>query len=164
MNTVGRVGIGYDIHRLVPGRRLVLGGVEVPSPEGLAGHSDADVLLHAVSDALLGAAGAPDLGELFPPGDPAWAGISSVLLLERVGQEVATRGFAIVHIDATVVAETPKLRPHKAAMVAVIARALGLEIGQVNVKAKTNEGLDAVGERSAIAAWAVALVAERPRR
>ena len=156
-----RVGIGYDIHRLTEGRRLVLGGVEIPSVVGLDGHSDADVLLHAIIDALLGAIGAPDVGEQFPPSDPAYANISSVALLERVQALVASRGFAIQNVDATIVAETPKLSPFKAAMVAHIQSALRLSDGQVSVKAKTNEMLDSVGRREGIAAFAVALVQER---
>ena len=153
-----RVGIGYDIHRLTEGRRLVLGGVETPSVVGLDGHSDADVLLHAIIDALLGAVGAPDVGEQFPPSDPAYANISSVALLEHVQALVASRGFAIQNVDATIVAETPKLSPFKAAMAATIQSALRLGDGQVSVKAKTNETLDGVGRREGIAAYAVALV------
>lgn len=156
-----RIGIGYDIHRLAEGRRLVLGGVEIPSIVGLDGHSDADALLHAIIDALLGAIGAPDVGEQFPSSDPAYANISSLALLERVRALVTQRGFTVQNVDATVVAETPQLSPFKAAMVAKIQSALQLKDGQVSVKAKTNEMLDAVGRREGIAAYAVALVEER---
>ena len=156
-----RVGIGYDIHRFAEGRRLVIGGVEIPSVQGLDGHSDADVLLHAVIDALLGAVGAADVGEQFPTSDPAYADISSVKLLERVAQLVASRGFAIQNIDATIVAQEPHLSPFKQAMIGNIQGALRLQDGQVSVKAKTNEQLDAIGHGEGIAAYAVALVEER---
>ena len=156
-----RVGIGYDIHRLAEGRRLVLGGVEIPSTVGLDGHSDADALLHAVIDALLGAIGAADVGEQFPSTNQAYANISSLALLARVGALVAERGFAVMNVDATIIAETPRLTPFKAGMVANIRQTLGLSEGQVSVKAKTNETLDAVGRREGISAYAVALVEER---
>lgn len=159
-----RAGIGYDIHRLAEGRRLVLGGVEIPSVVGLDGHSDADVLLHAIIDALLGAIGAPDVGEQFPSTDPAYANISSLTLLERVRALVTQRGFAVQNVDATIVAESPALSPFKAAMVSKIQSALQLQDGQVSVKAKTNEMLDGVGRREGIAAYAVAVVEERPKR
>ena len=157
-----RVGVGYDIHRFAEGRRLIIGGVEIPSVQGLDGHSDADVLLHAVIDALLGAIGAPDVGEQFPTSDPAYANISSVKLLERVDQLVTSRGFAIQNIDATIVAQAPHLSPFKTAMISNIQHALRLRDGQVSVKAKTNEQLDAIGHGEGIAAYAVVLV-EEPR-
>ncbi len=155
-----RVGIGYDIHRFAEGRPLIIGGVEIPSVQGLDGHSDADVLLHAVIDALLGAIGAPDVGEQFPTSDPAYANISSVRLLEQVATLVTARGFAIQNIDATIIAEAPHLSPFKAAMVGNMQGALRLQNGQVSVKAKTNEQLDALGRGEGIAAYAVALVEE----
>ena len=156
-----RVGIGYDIHRFAEGRPLVLGGVEIPSVRGLDGHSDADVLLHAVIDALLGAIGAPDVGEQFPTSDPAYANISSVRLLEQVAALVTARGFVVRNIDATIVVQEPHLSPFKAAMVGAIQRTLQLRDGQVSVKAKTNEQLDAIGRGEGIAVYAVALVEER---
>ncbi len=159
-----RVGIGYDIHRLTEGRRLVLGGVEIPSTVGLDGHSDADALLHAVIDALLGAIGAPDVGEQFPSSNASYANISSLSLLERVGALVAARGFTIVNVDATIIAEAPRLTPFKGNMIANIQRTLQLGDGQVSVKAKTNETLDAVGRREGISAYAVALVEERQEK
>ena len=156
-----RVGIGYDIHRFAEGRPLVIGGVEIPSVRGLDGHSDADVLLHAVIDALLGAIGAPDVGEQFPTSDPTYANISSLRLLEQVERLVTARGFVIQNIDATVVVQEPHLSPFKAAMAGHIQRTLHLGDGQVSVKAKTNEQLDAIGRGEGIAVYAVALVEQR---
>ena len=156
-----RVGIGYDIHRFADGRPLVIGGVEIPSVRGLEGHSDADVLLHAVIDALLGAIGAPDVGEQFPTSDPAYANISSVRLLEQAAALVTRQGFSIHNIDATIVVQEPHLSPFKAAMVGNIQRTLQLRDGQVSVKAKTNEQLDAIGRGEGIAVYAVALVEQR---
>lgn len=153
-----RVGFGYDIHRLVPGRRLVLGGVALEHPTGLAGHSDGDVLCHAVMDALLGAAGLGDLGTHFPSDDPAYAGADSLALLRRVGALVAETGQRVASLDATVVAEAPRIGPHVAAMREAIAGALGIDAGAVSVKGKTNEGLGPVGAAEAIAAMAVVLV------
>jgi 2-C-methyl-D-erythritol 2,4-cyclodiphosphate synthase len=152
------VGFGYDIHRLVPGRRLVLGGVEIPHAKGLLGHSDADVLLHAVADAILGAAGLGDLGRLFPDSDPAWKDASSEALLDRVMEKVRP-AWTVVNVDATVVAEEPKLAPHHEA----IRRRLAVRVGtdRVSVKAKTNEGLGPVGAREAIACYAVAELKEK---
>jgi 2-C-methyl-D-erythritol 2,4-cyclodiphosphate synthase len=152
------VGFGYDIHRLVPGRRLVLGGVEIPHAKGLLGHSDADVLLHAVADAILGAAGLGDLGRLFPDSDPAWKDASSEALLDRVMEKVGP-AWTVVNVDATVVAEEPKLAPHHDA----IRRRLAVRVGtdRVSVKAKTNEGLGPVGAREAIACYAVAELKEK---
>lgn len=151
-----RMGIGYDIHRLVEGRKLVLGGVEMESDRGLLGHSDADVLTHAVCDALLGAAGLGDIGRYFPDTDERYRGISSLKLLAEVGEMIARQGLTIGNIDAVVVTERPKLSPRAGEMAGNLARVLGIEIARVNIKAATNEGLDAVGRGEAIAAWAVA--------
>lgn len=156
-----RVGHGYDVHRLTEDRALILGGVEIPWKQGLLGHSDADVLLHAVMDALTGASHLGDIGKLFPDTDPAYAGISSLKLLEEVGRLMAERGFAVVNIDATLLAQAPKIAPYRARMVENIAGALGIESERVNVKATTEEGLGFTGDGSGMAAHAVALV-ERP--
>ncbi len=155
-----RVGTGYDIHRLVPGRQLILGGVALEHPEGkgLAGHSDADVVTHAIMDALLGAAGLPDIGQLFPNTDPAYRGVSSLELLRTVADKVHAQGWRIRNLDATAVAEAPRLAVHVPAMGQAIAAALTLDTSQVNIKATSNEGLDAVGRGEAIAAHAVALL------
>jgi len=153
-----RAGIGYDIHRLAADRRLVLGGVAIEHPTGLAGHSDGDVLLHALMDALLGAANLGDLGRHFPSDDPAFAGASSLGLLKRVGALVREAGFAVASLDATVIAQAPRLVPHIGAMRDAIAGALGIESGQVSVKATTNDGLGVVGSGEAIAALAIALL------
>nr|MBA3416350.1 2-C-methyl-D-erythritol 2,4-cyclodiphosphate synthase [Chloroflexia bacterium] len=154
-----RTGIGYDVHRFAAGRRLVLGGVEVPSELGLAGHSDADVLLHAVCDALLGAAGLGDIGAFFPPGDPRFAGADSRELLRESVRLVTAAGWVPVNVDATVVAEAPRIHPHVAAMKTEIAACLGLAADAVGVKATTNEGMGFVGRGEGIAALAVATVA-----
>ena len=156
-----RVGHGYDVHRLTEDRALILGGVEIPWKQGLLGHSDADVLLHAVMDALTGDTRLGDIGKLFPDTDPAYAGISSLKLLEEVGRLMAERGFAVVNIDATLLAQAPKIAPYRARMVENIAGALGIESERVNVKATTEEGLGFTGDGSGMAAHAVALV-ERP--
>lgn len=155
-----KVGIGYDIHRLVEGRKLVLGGVELDFDRGLLGHSDADVLTHAVCDALLGAAGRGDIGRHFPDTDERFRGVSSLKLLAEVGTLVAGKGCRVGNIDAVVVLERPKLAPRAGEMAANLARALGIEPGRVNIKAATNEGLDAVGRGEAIAAWATAILEE----
>ena len=152
---IHRVGIGTDLHRLVAGRRLILGHVPIASELGLAGHSDADVLLHAVTDALLGAAGLPDIGELFPDTDPRYKDVDSSVLLTAAVREVTAQGYALVNVDVTVHAERPRLRPHKAAIRGELASLLGLPVDAVNVKAKTNEGVDAVGRGEAIACTAV---------
>jgi len=154
-----RIGCGADAHPLRPGRRLVLGGVEIPHPRGLAGHSDADVLSHAVCDALLGALGLPDMGTRFPAGDPKYLGRSSLWFLEEVMREVRTRGFEIVNVDAIVLAEAPRLQPHIEAMRAALAAALGAPGLSVSVKAKRLEGLGAVGRQEGIMAQAVVLLA-----
>ncbi|TMF56451.1 MAG: 2-C-methyl-D-erythritol 2,4-cyclodiphosphate synthase [Chloroflexi bacterium] len=153
-----RAGIGYDIHRLAADRRLVLGGVAIEHPTGLAGHSDGDVLLHALMDALLGAANLGDLGRHFPSDDPAYAGASSLGLLKRVGALIREAGFAVSSLDATVIAQAPRLVPYIGAMRDAIAGALGIESGQVSVKATTNDGLGVVGSGEAIAALAIALL------
>jgi 2-C-methyl-D-erythritol 2,4-cyclodiphosphate synthase len=153
-----RAGIGYDIHRLAADRRLVLGGVAIEHPTGLAGHSDGDVLLHALMDALLGAANLGDLGRHFPSEDPAYAGASGLGLLKRVGALIREAGFVVASLDATVIAQAPRLVPHVGAMRDAIAGALGIESGRVSVKATTNDGLGVVGSGEAIAALAIALL------
>ena len=153
-----RVGFGYDIHRIVNGRPLVLGGVKFESTWGLDGHSDADVLAHAIGDALLGSLGLGDLGTHFPPGDPKWKDVSSLELLSRIQTLVEAGGGTIVNVDATVVAEQPKIGPMREQMCAAVAGALRIEPSRVSVKATTNESLGAVGRGEGIAAWAVALV------
>ncbi len=157
-----RVGCGYDLHRLVPGRPLILGGVTIPSDRGLAGHSDADALSHALADAILGAAALGDIGTHFPDTDPRWQGASSTGLLARVVALARARGFVLLNADATVIAERPKLGPHREAIVARLSEVLGLERGAVSVKAKTNEGVDATGRGDAIAVHAVVLMASGP--
>ena len=153
-----RIGHGYDVHRLTEGRRLILGGVEVPYEKGLLGNSDADVLTHAVMDALLGAAALGDIGKLFPDTDAAYAGISSILLLERVAERLREAGYAVVNLDATVLAQAPKLAPYRERMRENLARALSLVASRVSVKATTEEGLGFTGEGLGIAAHAVALL------
>lgn len=153
-----RVGFGYDVHRLVKGRKLILGGVEIPYEKGLEGHSDADVLAHAIMDALLGAAGLGDIGMHFPDSDPGYRGISSILLLGRVREKLAARGFAVQNIDSTVVAQAPKLSGHIDAMRKILAGALEMDPSLVNVKATTTEGLGFAGAGEGIAAYSVALV------
>ena len=157
-----RIGNGYDIHRLVPERKLILGGVLIPHELGLLGHSDADVLTHAVMDALLGALGLGDIGYYFPPDDPQWAGADSLKLLTQVRQVVAQQGWQVANVDTVVVAERPKLKPHIPAMQARLAAALGVMPSQVGVKATTNEGLGPVGREEGIAAYAVALLVPLP--
>jgi len=161
MSEGNRIGIGYDIHRLVEGRKLVLGGVDIPFEKGLLGHSDSDVLTHAICDALLGAAALGDIGTHFPDNDPQWAGASSLDFLSRVVEMLTEKGYRVHNIDATVMAERPKLRPHMEAIRERLASALQIDLDQINVKAKTNEGLESVGRGEAIAAEAVALIAQR---
>jgi 2-C-methyl-D-erythritol 2,4-cyclodiphosphate synthase len=151
-----RTGIGWDSHKLVDGRELVLGGVTIPYDKGLLGHSDADVLTHAVIDALLGAASMDDIGALFPDTDAAYKDADSLALLRDVVARVAAAGFAIEHVDATVIMELPKLSPHRSDIRAALAQALGLQDDQVNVKASTGEGLGFVGRGEGVAALAVA--------
>ena len=156
-----RIGHGYDVHRLVSGRKLILGGVTVPFDRGLLGHSDADVLVHAVMDALLGAAGLEDIGCLFPDTDAAFSGISSLLLLKKVAAELEKCGVNIVNVDATILAQAPKLAPYRQKMRENIAGALGVGVEQVGVKATTEERLGFTGDGSGMAAHAVALVERR---
>ncbi len=153
-----RIGNGYDIHRLVEGRSLILGGVTIPHHLGLDGHSDADVLTHAIMDALLGALSLGDIGLYFPPGEPEWAGADSLKLLAQVNAMVQERGWQVSNIDSVVVAEQPKLKPHIEAMRSHLAEKLGLAPDQVGVKATTNEKLGPVGRQEGIAAYAVALL------
>lgn len=153
-----RIGHGYDVHRLVPDRRLVLGGVEVPFERGLLGHSDADVLTHAVMDALLGAAALGDIGQHFPDHDPAYAGADSLVLLDQVTVLLAERGWRVGNVDATVIAQRPKLASYIPQMRANLARRMGAELEQINVKATTEEGLGFTGGGEGIAAHAVVLL------
>ena len=153
-----RIGHGYDIHRIVPDRPMILGGGRVTTDYGLEGHSDADCLTHAICDALLGAAGLPDIGHFFPNTDPAYKNIDSQVLLQRVVAEITKLGFSIANIDASVIAEKPKIYPHLAAMKAALARSTGLLPDEIGLKATTNEGVDDIGRGLAIAAHAVALL------
>ena len=153
-----RVGFGYDAHRLTPGRRLVLGGVEIPHPLGLSGHSDADVLTHALGDALLGAVAAGDLGRHFPDSDSAFKDISSLILLERIMTVVQSRGFQPVNVDVTVVAEQPRLAPHVPKIIDNLAPILGLPPEAINIKATSTEKMGFAGREEGIAAYAVVLV------
>ncbi|MCX7869335.1 MAG: 2-C-methyl-D-erythritol 2,4-cyclodiphosphate synthase [Terrimicrobiaceae bacterium] len=155
---IPRSGIGYDVHRFAHGRRLVLGGVAIPHECGLEGHSDADVLSHAIADALLGAAGLRDIGHHFPPGDPATKGMDSLLILRRVAGLLKERGAVIYNVDATIVAEAPRIAPHLEAMKTAIGGALGISTEQVGVKATTNEEMGSVGRGEGIAALATACV------
>lgn len=156
-----RTGFGYDVHRLVEGRKLILGGVEVPFEKGLLGHSDADVLLHAVIDALIGAAGLGDIGKHFPPTDNAFKDISSIDLLGRTRTLIEEKGFTVSNIDSTIVCQAPKLLGHIPGMVKNIANVMGCDEAQVNVKAKTEEGLGFTGTGEGIKAYAVALILEK---
>jgi len=153
-----RVGMGYDVHKLVEGRKLIIGGVEIPHSLGLLGHSDADVLTHAVMDALLGAAGLHDIGTHFPDTDPAYAGADSIALLRRVGALLTEQGYTVGNIDATVIAQRPKLRPYIGEMEKRLADALQIDVSQINIKATTEEGLGFTGKEEGISAHAVALI------
>lgn len=153
-----RIGQGYDLHRLVQDRPLILGGVEIDHDKGLLGHSDADVLLHAITDALLGAAGLGDIGRHFPDTDPAYKGADSRELLRQAVQLVVKGGWAIVNVDATIIAQEPKLAPHMDRIRESVAQCIGIDLQRVNVKAKTKEGCDAVGERRAMEVHAIALL------
>lgn len=153
-----RIGMGYDVHKLTEGRKLIIGGVEIPYEKGLLGHSDADVLLHAIMDALLGAAALGDIGKHFPDTDPAYKGISSMELLKHVGRLLEERCFLVENIDATIIAQAPKMRPHIDAMRQNIADALKIDISQVNVKATTEEGLGFTGSRAGISSSAICLL------
>jgi 2-C-methyl-D-erythritol 2,4-cyclodiphosphate synthase len=152
------VGIGYDVHQLIAGRKLVLGGVEIPHVKGLDGHSDADALMHAICDAVLGALGEADIGHFFPNTDPRWRGVPSRIFLEEAARQVAKRGGKLVNVDATVIAQAPKIYPHIADMKRHIATALGLSEQQIGVKATTNEHMGFIGREEGIAAMAVASV------
>ncbi len=156
-----RIGQGFDVHALVTGRKLIIGGVVIPFDKGLDGHSDADVLIHAVCDALLGAAALGDIGLHFPDTDPRYRNVDSRALLREVGRKVRRAGFSIVNLDATLIAQAPKMAPHTAAMVANMAADLEIDLGQVNVKAKTAERLGAIGRGEGIAAEAIALLERR---
>lgn len=153
-----RVGMGYDVHRLTENRKLILGGVEIPYEKGLLGHSDADVLLHAIMDALLGAAALGDIGKHFPDTDPAYEGISSIKLLEHVGELLEQNNYVIENIDATIIAQRPKMLPHIPQMRKNVARALGIEESQVNIKATTEEGLGFTGSGEGISSQAICLL------
>lgn len=153
-----RVGIGYDVHPYAEGRPFILGGVTIPHAQGLKGHSDADVLCHAIADAVLGAIGEPDIGFWFPPSDASIEGISSLKILEKVAAIAGGKGFVIENVDSTVVAEAPKVNPHRAAMKEAVAKALGITADRVGIKATTNEQLGFVGRGEGVAAMAVACV------
>jgi 2-C-methyl-D-erythritol 4-phosphate cytidylyltransferase/2-C-methyl-D-erythritol 2,4-cyclodiphosphate synthase len=161
--TVMRVGTGYDLHRLVDGRPLILGGVTVPSEKGLAGHSDADVLAHAITDAVLGAVARGDIGRHFPDTDPRWKGASSMAMLAHAVTLAREAGFTLANVDAVVIAERPKLAPHLGAIRASLAGVLGIDVDQISVKGKTNEGVDAIGRGEAMAVHAVVLAASHAR-
>jgi 2-C-methyl-D-erythritol 2,4-cyclodiphosphate synthase len=156
-----RCGIGYDLHRLAEGRKLIVGGIELPFDKGPVGHSDGDVLAHAMCDALFGAAGLGDIGKLFPDTDPEWKGANSLLFLEHARKLLSGKNFAIEYIDAVVILEKPKLGPHFPKMREALARSLGISTEQISLKAKTNEGVDAVGRGEAIAAHVVATLSQR---
>lgn len=153
-----RIGYGYDVHPLGPGRKLILGGIEIPHHKGLLGHSDSDVLVHAVCDALLGAMGEGDLGRHYPSSDPKYKGISSIKLLEDVMSKVRGRGYRVGNIDSVIVAQSPRLGPHLAAMQKKLAETAGIDVTLVNVKVKSGEGLDAVGKEESMIAHAVCLI------
>lgn len=161
MNFPFRVGQGFDVHALVQGRPLIIGGVTIPHTHGLLGHSDADVLLHAVTDAVLGAAGLGDIGRHFPDTDAAYRGADSRVLLRAAMAKVRAAGWTVVNVDATVHAQAPKIGPHSAAMVQNIASDLGMQAADVNIKAKTNEGLGYLGRKEGIAATVVAMLARQ---
>lgn len=153
-----RIGNGYDIHRLIAGRPLILGGVDIPHSLGLLGHSDADVLTHAIMDALLGALSLGDIGHYFPPSDPQWSGANSIMLLEQVMSIIQSQGWQIGNIDSTIVAEQPKLKPHLKSMRSSLATAMALEMDQISIKATTNEKLGPSGREEGICAYAVVLL------
>ena len=153
-----RIGTGYDVHKLVEGRDLILGGVKIPYEKGLLGHSDADVVIHAIMDALLGAAALGDIGKHFPDSDPQYKGISSILLLKEVGKLLKENDFAVGNIDATIIAQAPKLRPYIDEMTANIAKALEIDVSMINIKATTEEGLGFTGEGLGISSQAICLL------
>ncbi|NCF84773.1 MAG: 2-C-methyl-D-erythritol 2,4-cyclodiphosphate synthase [Verrucomicrobiaceae bacterium] len=154
-----RTGLGYDVHQFAEGRPLVLGGVTIPHDRGLAGHSDADVLSHAIADAVLGAMGEPDIGHFYPPGDPSCAGICSLEILRKARDLVMEKGAVLHNVDSTLIAEAPKILPHAAAMKEHISEALGISVGQVGVKATTNEKMGFLGREEGMSAMAVATIA-----
>ncbi len=156
-----RIGNGYDIHRLVEDRPLILGGVEIPHELGLLGHSDADVLTHAIMDAMLGALNLGDIGHYFPPSDPKWAGANSLILLEQVNQLIVDKGWQIGNIDSVIVAERPKLKPHLKAMGTQLSQTLNLEVSQISIKATTNEKLGPEGREEGICAYGVVLLVKQ---
>ena len=153
-----RIGHGYDVHKLTEGRKLIIGGVEIPYEKGLLGHSDADVLLHAISDALLGAAALGDIGKLFPDTDPQFKGADSLLLMKEVYRQIKEKGYKVINVDATIIAQKPKMRPHIDSMRSNIAKALYTDIDCINVKATTEEGMGFTGEGLGISAHAVCLI------
>lgn len=153
-----RIGMGYDVHKLVEGRDLIMGGVKIPHTLGLLGHSDADVLLHAIMDAVLGAAGLGDIGKHFPDTDPAYKGISSIKLMEHVAALIAEKGYVVENIDATIIAQKPKMRPHISQMEENIAKAMNISVDQINVKATTEEGLGFTGTEQGISSQAICLL------
>jgi 2-C-methyl-D-erythritol 2,4-cyclodiphosphate synthase len=153
-----RCGVGYDLHRLEPNRKLILGGIEIPFEKGLAGHSDADILMHALTDALLGAAGLGDIGEIFPPTDPQWKDVASEVFLRHARELLTGYGYHIVNIDAVVILEQPKLLPHRDKIRSNLARVLGIEPGRIGLKAKTSERVGPAGRGEAAEAHAVALI------
>ncbi|NCB93566.1 MAG: 2-C-methyl-D-erythritol 2,4-cyclodiphosphate synthase [Clostridia bacterium] len=153
-----RVGMGYDVHKLVEGRKLILGGVEIPWELGLLGHSDADVVVHAIMDALLGAAALRDIGRHFPDTDPQYKGISSILLLKKVGELLDEKGYQVVNLDATIIAQKPKLLPYIDTMIENVAEALNLSVDQVNIKATTEEGLGFTGTMQGISSQAICMI------
>jgi len=153
-----RTGLGFDVHALVPGRRLMIGGVDIPFDRGLLGHSDGDVLLHAICDALLGAAGLGDIGRHFPDTDASLSGVDSRMLLRATGEQLLDQGFTIVNLDATIIAQAPRMAPHITAMIKCIAETLGIAESQINVKAKTTERLGFTGRGEGIGAQAIALI------
>ncbi|MES2309647.1 MAG: 2-C-methyl-D-erythritol 2,4-cyclodiphosphate synthase [Verrucomicrobiota bacterium] len=155
---MNRVGMGYDVHQLVTGRKLVLGGVEIPFEKGLDGHSDADVLIHAIADSLLGAMGETDIGHYFPNTDPQWKGCSSLVFLEKIKELADKKWATILNIDATLIGERPKIAPHLAEMKTKISKALGITMDQVGIKATTNERIGFIGREEGMAAMSVALV------
>jgi len=155
---MNRIGIGFDVHRLVEGRKCIIGGVEIPHSKGLLGHSDADVLTHAICDALLGAAGLGDIGTYFPDNDPKFKNIDSQILLKQVKEEISKLGFAIENIDSIVMAEKPKINPHRLKMKAVLCKTLGIEESRIGIKATTTEKLGFTGREEGIAAQSVALL------
>nr|WP_287130388.1 2-C-methyl-D-erythritol 2,4-cyclodiphosphate synthase [Candidatus Cyanaurora vandensis] len=153
-----RIGNGYDIHRLVPGRTLIIGGVTIPYERGLLGHSDADVLTHAIMDALLGALALGDIGHYFPPTDPAWRGADSLVLLAQVNKLLMERGYQVSNLDSVIVAEAPRMKPHLPAMQLKLGQVLGIAPDQIGIKATTQEGLGPIGQGEAICAYAVVLL------